>query len=68
MRIVNVHSTPELNGEEGTIVKWDEEKQRWILKMDSTGKGKGIKTENLEKIVTTAGGTKLVGGSSADEA
>ena len=51
MRIVNVNSSPELNGEEGTIVKYDEDKARWIIKLDSTGKGKGIKTENLEKVV-----------------
>lgn len=67
VKVVGVTSTPELNGEEGTIVKFDDEKNRWIIKLDSTGKGKGIKTENLEKVATAGEGAKIVDGVSTGE-
>ena len=43
MKIEGVNGQPELNGQQGTIVKYDPDANRWVIKMKETGKGKGIK-------------------------
>lgn len=48
--IEGVTSDPTLNGQTGTIVKWDTGNSRWIVKMDETHKGKAMKGENLKLI------------------
>lgn len=47
VQIVDLSSAPELNGEQGTLVKFDKENDRWVIRVESTGKGKGIREKNL---------------------
>ena len=47
VRVVNVTSAPELNGQVVDIVRFSDKDQRWIVKLRSTGKGKALKEENL---------------------
>ena len=55
IKISGIKSTPELNDQTGTVVKYDDNLGRWIVKLDSTGKGKGVKAENLTVITGAEG-------------
>jgi hypothetical protein len=47
VRIVGLVSQPELNGQEGTIIEFDEEKHCWKVRL-SDGAGKIVKAMNLQ--------------------
>ena len=47
VEIFGVTSDTTLNGQKANIVKWDAQNVRFIVKMESTGKGKALKVENL---------------------
>merc|ERR1711920_981044 len=44
---------PELNGQQGQVVHWDEQIERWKVRMDD-GTGKMFKRDNLAKVAVSS--------------
>lgn len=56
MKIKGLNSTPEYNGTIGTVTKWNEQHERWQIKMDLDGSTKALKPDNFD-VVSSAEST-----------
>ena len=51
--VVNIHSLqacPEHNGTQGKLEKWEEERGRWGVRLNSNGRLLGLKPANLQLV------------------
>ena len=53
VRLCALRASPELNGVEATVTRWEASVGRWVVRLLGSGQAKRLKAENLEALATS---------------